>query len=309
MSVQAELKDMGLPSEAIPADLEVQKIRVRPSEVLGKIGTYVALVAYGIFSLLPLYWIGTLAFKVNTEIYTRTPKLWGFVTTLDHWREVFAGKASTTGVDFLQAITNSLVTVPLAVLLALLLGAPVAYILARSNFKGKEDIHFFYLTLYFMPPMLILIPLFVLYHAVSLYNTYLGMILVLQLVNLPLVVLILRGFFQDIPVEIEQSARVDGAKGPWIFWRIILPLVRPGIVATGFLCTIFSWNNYVFSFLLTSAERQSAVVRLTLYKTFTGIMWGPMAAAMLLTVLPVLILAIAIQRYIVRGLTLGAVKG
>ncbi len=141
MSVQAELKDMGLPSEAIPADLEVQKIRVRPSEVLGKIGTYVALVAYGIFSLLPLYWIGTLAFKVNTEIYTRTPKLWGFVTTLDHWREVFAGKASTTGVDFLQAITNSLVTVPLAVLLALLLGAPVAYILARSNFKGKEDIH------------------------------------------------------------------------------------------------------------------------------------------------------------------------
>ena len=157
--------------------------------------------------------------------------------------------------------------------------------------------------------MLILIPLFVLYNTLGLYNTYLGMVLVLQLTNLPLVVMILRGFFQDIPVEIERSAQVDGAKALWIFWRIILPLVRPGLVATGFLCTIFSWNNYIFSFLLTSGELQSAVVRLTLYRTFTGMLWGPMSAAMLLTVLPVLILAIAIQRYIVRGLTLGAVKG
>jgi multiple sugar transport system permease protein len=277
--------------------------------VLGKIGTYVALILYSVFSLLPLYWIGTLSFKVNTEIYTTTPKLWGFTATLENWREVFAGEASTTGVDFLLALQNSLITVPSAVILALVLGVPVAYILARANFKGKEDIHFFYLSLYFMPPMLILIPLFVLYNRIGLYNSHIGIILVLQLINLPLVVLILRGFFQDIPVEIEQSARVDGAKGLWIFWRIILPLVRPGLVATGFLCTIFSWNNYIFSFLLNSAERQNAVVRLTLYKTFTGILWGPMAAAMLLTVLPVLILAIAIQRYIVRGLTLGAVKG
>jgi multiple sugar transport system permease protein len=135
------------------------------------------------------------------------------------------------------------------------------------------------------------------------------MVLVLQVINLPLVVLILRGFFEDIPVEIEQSARVDGARGLYVFWKVILPLIRPGLVATAFLCTIFSWNNYIFSFMLTSGEHQTAVVRLTLYKTFTGIMWGPMSGAILLTVMPVLILAIAIQRDIVRGLTLGAVKG
>jgi multiple sugar transport system permease protein len=304
MTTQAKELDL-----AIPADLKMEKTGARTSDVIGKIATYIALVAYSLFSLLPLYWIATLAFKVDTEIYTTTPKLWGFVTTLDSWRAVFAGSASTTGVDFMQALKNSLIFVPGAVILALVLGVPVAYALARFNFKGKEDIHFFYLSLYFMPPMLILIPLFVLYNATGLYNTYIGMILILQLINLPLVVLILRGFFQDIPVEIEQSARVDGAKGPWIFWRIILPLVRPGLVATAFLCTIFSWNNYIYSFLLTSGERQSAVVRLTLYKSWTGYMWGPMSAAMLLTVLPVLIMAIAIQRYIVRGLTLGAVKG
>ena len=304
MATQAKELDL-----AIPADLKTERTGVRASDVVGKIVSYVALVAYSIFSLLPLYWIVTLAFKVDTEIYTNTPKLWGFVTTLDSWREVFAGSASTTGVDFLQALKNGLIFVPGAVILALILGVPVAYVLARFNFKGKEDIHFFYLSLYFMPPMLILIPLFVLYNATGLYNTYIGMILILQLINLPLVVLILRGFFQDIPIEIEQSARVDGAKGPWIFWRIILPLVRPGLVATAFLCTIFSWNNYIFSFLLTSGERQSAVVRLTLYRSWTGFLWGPMSAAMLLTVLPVLIMAIAIQRYIVRGLTLGAVKG
>jgi multiple sugar transport system permease protein len=307
--MSAEVKSLPYAPDAIPDDLEIVRPRVTASAVIGKIATYIALIAYSLFSLLPLYWIGTLSFKVNTEIYTRTPKLWGFVTTLNHWRDVFSGDASSTGVDFMDALRNSLITVPIAVVLALVLGAPVAYVLARYNFKLKQNVHFFYLSLYFMPPMLILIPLFVLYNSLGIYNTYLGMVLVLQLINLPFVVMILRGFFEDIPVEIEQSARVDGAKGLWIFWRIILPLVRPGLVATAFLCTIFSWNNYIFSFLLTSGERQTAVVRLTLYKTFTGYLWGPMAAAMLLTVLPVLLLAIAIQRYIVRGLTLGAVKG
>ena len=295
--------------EDIVSGLDVRKTRQTPGQIIGKILTYIALIAYSFFSLLPLYWIVTLAFKAETEIYTRTPKLIGFETTMAHWQEVFSGEASRIGLNFLDSIMNSLIVVPLAVILGLILGGPVAYVLARYNFKGKEDIHFFYLSLYFMPPMLILIPLFVLYNTVGLYNTYLGMVLVLQLSTLPLVVLILRGFFQEIPIEIEHSARVDGAKPLWVFWRIILPLVRPGLVATSFLCTIFAWNNYIFSFLLTSGELQSAVVRLTLYRTFTGMMWGPMSAAMLLTVLPVLILAIAIQKYIVRGLTLGAVKG
>lgn len=307
--MSVEVKHSGQTYDAMMADLDIIEVKARPGEVLGKVLTYAGLIAYSLFSMLPLYWIVTLAFKAETEIYTRTPRLFGFETTLDHWREVFSGADSIIGVDFIQAITNMLIIVPITVILALILGGPVAYALARFNFKGKEDIHFFYLSLYFMPPMLILIPLFVLYNTLGMYNTYLGMILVLQLINLPLVVMILRGFFQDIPIEIEHSARVDGAKPLWIFWRIILPLVRPGLVATAFLCTIFSWNNYIFSFLLTSGELQTAVVRLTLYRTFTGMMWGPMSAAMLLTVLPVLIMAIAIQRYIVRGLTLGAVKG
>jgi len=296
-------------SDAERAGLEIHKEVVSPADRVGKALTYVVLIAYSLFSILPIYWTATLAFKAESEIYTKTPKLWGFATTMDNWREVFAGPASIVGVDFVHAIRNSFfVTVP-SVLLALALGMPVAYVLARYNFKAKGDVHFFYLSLYFMPPLLILIPLFVLYNKIHLYNTYLGMALVMQLITLPLVVLIMRGFFEDIPVEIEQSARVDGARGPWVFWRIILPLVVPGMMATAFLCTIFSWNNYLFSYLLTSGENQTAVVRITLYRTFTGIMWGPMSAAILLTIVPVLLLAIAIQKYIVRGLTLGAVKG
>lgn len=296
-------------SQAELAGLQIHKTAFNPAAFIGKVLTYVALIAYSLFSLLPIYWTATLAFKVESEIYTKTPKLWGFETTMDNWKEVFAGPASITGVDFIQAITNSLIITIPAVLLALALGTPVAYSLARYNFKGKGDVHFFYLSLYFMPPLLILIPLFVLYNKIHLYNTYLGMWLVLQLICLPLVVLIMLGFFKDIPIEIEQSARVDGASGIWVFWRIILPLVRPGLLATAFLCTIFSWNNYLYSYLLTSGEHQTAVVRLTLYRTFTGIVWGPMSGAILLTVVPVLILAIAIQKYLVRGLTLGAVKG
>jgi ABC-type glycerol-3-phosphate transport system permease component len=155
--MNAAVEGIDLSAEELES-LEVHQVRTRPGEWFGKALTYVALTLYSLYSILPIYWMFTLAFKPETEIYTNKPKLWGFVTTLDNWREVFAGQESSTGVDFIQAMTNSVLVVAPAVILALILGMPVAYVLARYNFKNKGDVHFFYLSLYFMPPMLILIP-------------------------------------------------------------------------------------------------------------------------------------------------------
>ena len=156
--------------------------------------------------------------------------------------------------------------------------------------------------------MLILIPLYLVYLKVHLYNTHLGLILILQLVNLPLVTLIMRGYFEDISPEIEQSAQVDGSSRFEAIIHITMPLA-PALMATTFLCTIFSWNNFMFGTILATTTTQPVTVGILAFKSYEAILWGQMAAASLITAIPVLVLAIVIQRYIVRGLTLGAVKG
>jgi len=198
--------------------------------------------------------------------------------------------------------------VPTAVLLSFALGLPVAYVMARYRFKLRENLYFFFLSLYFMPAVLILIPLYLVYLTLRLYDNHLGLILILQLVNLPLVVLIMRSFFEDISPEIEQSAQIDGSNRLIAFLKVTFPLARPALMATGFLCTIFSWNNFMFGVILATTRTQPVTVGILAFKSYEAILWGQMAAASVITALPVLILAISIQRYIVRGLSLGAVK-
>jgi multiple sugar transport system permease protein len=160
-----------------------------------------------------------------------------------------------------------------------------------------------------MPAVLVLIPLYLVYRTIGLYDTYLGLVLILQLVNLPLVVVIMRGFFEEISSEIEQSAMVDGSSRLQSIFKITLPLAMPGIMATTFLCTIFSWNNFLFGVILNGRLTQPVTVGILAFKSYEAVLWGQMAAASIITALPVLILAVLIQRYIVRGLSLGALKG
>lgn len=274
---------------------------------------YVVLVVWIVISLFPIYWILLTALKSPMDV-TSTPPKFFFTPTLDNFEvvlglEQYRGLGETSRVNFLAYFKNSLIIVPSAVLLSLMLGLPVAYVLARYRFKLRENLYFFFLSLYFMPAVLILIPLYLVYLKIHLYNTYLGLILILQLVNLPLVVLIMRSFFEDISPEIEQSAQVDGSSRLKAIFKITLPLARPALMATTFLCTIFSWNNFMFGTILGNTQVQPVTVGILAFKSYEAILWGQMAAASLITAVPVLVLAILIQRYIVRGLTLGAVKG
>lgn len=279
-----------------------------------KITTYALLILWAIISLFPIYWIFLTSIKNPVDVISTIPKFFNFDPTLDNYLVVLkliehTGLGETARVDFLTYFKNSLIVVPSAVILSLILGLPVAYILARYRFKLRENLYFFFLSLYFMPAVIILIPLYLVYRTVQLYDTYLGLILILQLVNLPLVVVIMRGFFEDISPEIEQSALVDGNSRLKAFINITLPLAMPSIMATTFLCTIFSWNNFLFGVILNGTNTQPVTVGILAFKSYEAILWGQMAAASIITALPVLILAIVIQKYIVRGLSLGAVKG
>lgn len=292
----------------------MERLKVREGSGLRTAITYVLLALWTVVALFPIYWVLLTSLKNPGDVISRPPKFFDFSPTLDNYRVVL-GLAEHTGlgeisrVDFLAYFKNSLIIVPGAVLLSLALGLPAAYVMARFRFKARENFYFFFLSLYFMPPVLILIPLYLVYLKLHLYNTYVGLILILQLVNLPLVVLIMRGFFEDISPEIEQSALVDGSSRLGAFFKITLPLAMPSIMATTFLCTIFSWNNFMFGAILSTTQTQPVTVGILAFKSYEAILWGQMATASIITAVPVLILAILIQRYIVRGLTLGAVKG
>jgi multiple sugar transport system permease protein len=275
---------------------------------------YFLLIAWSIITLFPIYWILLTSLKTPRDVISSVPKFFNFTPTLDNYRIIlglveYIGLGEVSRVDFLAYFRNSLIIVPSAVLLSLLLGLPVAYVMARYRFKLRENLYFFFLSLYFMPATLILIPLYLVYLRFNLYNTHLGLILILQLVNLPLVVLIMRSFFEDISPEIEQSALVDGSSRLKAIFTVTLPLAKPALFSTTFLCTIFSWNNFLFGVMLATTKTQPVTVGILAFKSYEAILWGQMAAASLITALPVLILAIVIQRYIVRGLSLGAVKG
>jgi multiple sugar transport system permease protein len=281
---------------------------------LNRAAIYFLLTLWACISLFPVFWIFLTSIKNPVDVTAVPPKFFNFAPTPDNYLVVLrliehTGLGETARVDFLSYFKNSLIVVPIAVALSLLLGLPVAYVLARYRFKLRENLYFFFISLYFMPAVLILIPLYLLYRTVYLYDTYLGLILMLQLLNLPLVVVIMRGFFEDISPEIEQSAMVDGSSRLQSLFRITLPLSMPGIMATTFLCFIFSWNNFLFGLILNSRETQPVTVGILAFKSYEAILWGQMAAASIITALPVLILAILIQRHIVRGLSLGAVKG
>jgi multiple sugar transport system permease protein len=212
-----------------------------------------------------------------------------------------------TSVDFKGAIFSSVLNCVGAVLVSLVIGLPAAYAAGRWKFKGGEGLMFNMLSFRFAPELMIIVPLFVIYNQFGLFNTHVGMIWVLQLVTMPLVVWILRSYFQDLPEDLEQAALLDGYTRSRAFVMVALPMVRPGIAASALLAFIFAWNNYVFPLILTDSG--SVTVAITKFLGGGGqAYYNLTAAAALIGALPPLVLALTIQRYLVRGLSMGAVK-
>ena len=200
---------------------------------------------------------------------------------------------------------NSVLLSVRSVALALLIGVPAAYAFARFRFCGGENIAFTLLSFRFAPPLLVLLY----FQDLGLANTYVGLIWVYQLICLPLILWIVRGYFEDASPDIEYAYRVDGHSWWSGFTRIALPLGAPGIASAGLLSFIFAWNNFVFALVLASADKQPVAVGALAFVTASGIQYGIIAAAIVLSILPTLALAVYAQRWLVEGLSLGAVKG
>ena len=273
---------------------------------------FVALTLVVLFFMFPIVWIFLMSFQTNETILQIPPKL-VFSPTLSIYQAVITGKletaAGTLDIAFMKNLGNSVFLSVTSVAVALLLGVPAAYAFARHKFRGSEDIAFTLLSFRFAPPLLVLLPLTQYFQWLGLANTYIGLIWVYQLICLPLILWIVRGYFEDISADVEYAYRIAGHGWFATFRKIALPLAGPGIAAAGLLAFIFAWNNFVFALVLASADKQPVTVGALAFVTSSGIQYGQIAAAIVLSVTPTLALALYAQRYLVEGLSLGAVKG
>ena len=266
----------------------------------GTLSRNVLLVFYALFALFPLIWMLILSFKPDDQMSTTT---FIFSPTLDNFRAVLGQEG------FLKTLWSNLLVSSLAVALSLIVGVPAAYALGRNQFKGREDIGFTFLSLRFPPEILVIIPLYLIYQKLNLIDSFFGLIWVYQLISLPLLIWVLRGFFEDIPPDIEAAAQLDGYSWWQVFFRVVLPLVRPGIVSGALLCFIFCWNSFTFALQLGGASTGTSTVSVTRLLASDPVHYGWVAAAALLSALPAVTLALLIQKHLVRGLSFGAVKG
>lgn len=258
------------------------------------------LAIWSIFALFPLLWMMLLTFKSDAEMYTTT---FVFTPTLENYKAVLLQS------DYLAYMRDSLIISAGAVIISVLAGVPAAYALARYNFKKKEDIAFQILSFKFAPEILVVLPLFMIYQKLGIYDTYFGLIWVYQLISMPLLIWVVRGYFEDISVEIEYAAQVDGYSWYQIFFKNLIPLIKPGMVSAALLAFIFAWNSFTFPLMLAGTKIQPITVAITKYLGTDSAHYGQLAVAAAVSALPAIIFALCIQKHLVRGLSFGAVKG
>ena len=273
---------------------------------LGRAFAYVGLVALGIIGVAPFVYLAILSTKRRIEILAQVPPHLSFEwsTISRTYQEVLYSQGM---LDFTM---NSVVVVGLTTLLALLIGTPAAYAFSRLRFRGSEKLSSTILSMRFMPPLAVAIPLFLMMKAIGLQDTYLGLILPYTSFSLPLVVWIMIGFFDEVPREIDDAALVDGCSHLAVLWRVMLPLVRPGLVTAALFGAIFIWNEFLVAlYVIDSRDLETiSLGAATLVSAQRPIDWNIAAAVGVVTVIPILIFSLFVQRYIVRGLTAGAAK-
>jgi len=256
---------------------------------------------YAALILFPVVWIATMMVKPAAVMFER-PTVWWFRPTLEHFDFVLAA-------GFQWYLLTSFVIALASTILVVIIGTPAAYAFARFDIWRRDDLFLFILATRMAPPVCLVIPFYLIYSKLGLIDTYVGLIVAYLTFNLSFYVWVLRSFCRDLPVELEEAAMVEGYPRWQVLRRIVLPLLRPGIVATAVLCFIFAWNEFLFAFMLGGKTVKTLPVAIPTLITTQGVRWGEMAIVGIVALVPILIVVFLLQRHIVRGLTLGAVKG
>jgi len=292
--------------------------KVRTKWWASRVAIYAALITWAIICLFPIYWTLTTSFKLAPDVMRgNMVPWWDFTPRWKGWESLglsprLIGEVSTVREEFLKRFWNSAIVATSASLLAVVLGSLAAYGLSRFNYRfgfmRNSDISFFFLSQMILPPVVLALPFLVLYRSLDLLDSQIGLILLYTLMVLPIVIWIMRDQFQGIPVELEEAALVDGL-GIWgAFIQIVLPIALPGMVAAFILSLVLCWNEYFFAALLSSTNATTLPVMVASQTGSQGINWWSMAALSSAAILPLIVVAIFLEKYIIKGMAAGAVK-
>ncbi|MBV7297260.1 carbohydrate ABC transporter permease [Enterovibrio paralichthyis] len=260
----------------------------------------IGLLAYILFLMLPIYWLLMMSFKTNEEILGGLT-FWPQSFTLDNYIVIFSDPSWYSG------YLNSLTYVTINTLMSLAVALPAAYAFSRYRFIGDKHLFFWLLTNRMAPPAVFLLPFFQLYSSVGLFDTHIAVALAHCLFNVPLAVWILEGFMSGVPKEIDETAYIDGYSFPRFFVRIFIPMIRSGIGVTAFFCFMFSWVELLLARTLTSVNAKPIVATMTRTVSASGIDWGVLAAAGVLTIVPGLLVIWFVRNHVAKGFALGRV--
>jgi multiple sugar transport system permease protein len=273
---------------------------------LNRLLKYLVVVIALLLALAPVYWMVTISLKREIDQFAVPPPWFSFAPTWEHYIDAFLNRS------FARYLLNSAFVSVASTLLALVIGTPAAYSLARFRLplRLEDKLLLWILSTRMFPAIVTAVPLFLMMRDIRMLNTRSALVLIYTAFNLPFVVWMMRGFFAEVPRELEEAALVDGDSMLGTFWRVVLPLVTPGLAATAVFCLIVSWNEFLYALVLTQTDAAITLPvgiagRVTQYEIKLGVM----SSAGVVAMVPILCFAIAVQKYLVRGLSLGAVKG
>ncbi|MFN3484178.1 MAG: carbohydrate ABC transporter permease [Planctomycetota bacterium] len=269
---------------------------------MSRAGRGLVLAGAAVFALAPVYWILLTAFRPREEIFRHPPALVPTRITLEPVRHVWLGSA--TNEPILPFLGSSLLVSTAATVLATAVGVLAAYALGRSG-ASTGRLSFWILSQRFLPPVALIVPLFVLFRDLGLFDTHAGLVFLYAGFNIPMAVWLLIGFVEGLPAEAEEAALLDGASPRQVFWHVALPLLRPGLAVTAIFTFLFSWNEYLCAYQLTADRAATVPVYLPRLRSAVAELYGEIAAAALFSVLPALVFAGVLERHLARGLTLG----
>ena len=272
-----------------------------PIQTRNLAGEAILLLLICLFCIFPFYWMVTTSLKTQV-VALQSPPVWWFTPTLaNYWEVLFEDKVGV-------ALINSIIVATCTTALAVLLGTPAAYALARFEFRGKTDLWFWFITNRFVSPVVLAFPVFLISRELGLRDTHLALILMYLTFTLPIVIWICTDQFRSIPRELDEAAMLEGASQFRIFRSICLPLAMPGVAVSSILSFIFSWNELLFAYILAPKAAKTAPAMAVTFMEGYDVPYGKIMATSTLIVIPVLIFALLASKHLVRGLTMGAVK-
>ena len=267
-----------------------------------KIWAYLFTAGMILLSLFPVYWVLTVSLKSKRDSLANPP-LWLFEPATSSYLKLWNHDT------FRDTFFNSIIITLIGIVLSLAIALPTAYALVRLKLKGKNLVGIWLILAYMLPEFLFVLPMFSLYQWTGLYDTYLGLALMYQVHVLPLSIWLLSSFFREINPAIDEAARIEGCSHWQILTRIYIPCTLPGLVATAILNAIWIWNELAIALGLTFSNAQTVTLGVTSFRGYAALDWGAMTAASIIAIIPMLLFAVVAQKHIVKGITLGAVKG